>query len=243
MKTNFPLLLLIFVLIFTGCQKQTDKNETTEKKNTERNALTQKMQGNLTKEEIIKQFKEGNGNFLKHIKDDSSYKELLITTSTEGQFPKAIVLSCIDSRAPVEAIFDKNIGDVFTSRVAGNYADSGVIGGIEYACKVVGAKVIIVMGHTDCGAIKGACDNVEMGNLNYVIEELRPSVDSVKGYDNDRTSKNKEFVKSVTKKNVELTINKIRNQSKIISDLEKEGKVKLIGAVYNVADGNVDFLE
>ncbi len=230
------------VLLFTGCQKQTDKPETTDKQNKERNALTQEKQGNLTTEEIIQQFKAGNERFLMHIKDDSSYKELLITTATAGQFPKAIILSCIDSRAPAEDIFDKNIGDMFTSRVAGNYADSGVIGGMEFACKVSGAKVILVMGHTECGAIKGACDNVQLGNLTYVINELKPAVDSVKGYDNDRTSKNKEFVKSVTQKNVELTINKIRNQSKVISDLEKEGKVKFIGAIYNIATGKVDFL-
>lgn len=236
------ILLFASFLIICGCQKQEIKTEKKETNHKERNPMTEEKQGDLTKEEIIQQFKDGNDRFLKHIKEDSSYNELLVTTST-GQFPKAIVLSCIDSRAPVEAIFDKNIGDVFITRDAGNYADSGIIGGIEFACQISGAKVILVMGHTECGAIKGACDNVKLGNLTYVIEALKPAVDSTKGFENDRTSKNKDFVKAVTIENVLLTINKIRNQSKIISDLEKEGKVKFVGAIYNIATGKADFLD
>jgi len=236
--------LLIILLSLSGCQKSDTNIAVVDSINVKlkTEALTKEKQQNLTTDEIVNQFQQGNDRFLKKLSIYPNYLEQVKQTATQGQFPKAVILSCIDSRAPVEAIFDKTIGDLFTSRVAGNYADSGVIGGIEFACMVSGAKVIFVMGHTDCGAIKGACDNVELGNLTYVVEKIRPAVDSVKGFENERNSKNKKFVEEVTRMNVVLTMEKLRSQSSIITDLEKQGKVKIIGAIYHLDDGKVDFL-
>ncbi|MEO8446591.1 MAG: carbonic anhydrase family protein [bacterium] len=243
MTKLLPLFFLMMLISFSGCQKS-DTNtagvDSTSAK-LKREALTEEQQQNLSTDQIVSQFQKGNERFLKKLSIHPYYLELVQQTA-KGQFPKAVILSCIDSRAPVEAIFDKNIGDLFTTRVAGNYADSGVIGGIEFATMISGAKVIIVMGHTDCGAVKGACDNVELGNLTYVVDQIRPAVDSVKGFENERNSKNKKFVEEVSRKNVVLTMEKLRSQSSIITDLEKQGKVKIVGAMYHLEDGKVDFL-
>lgn len=242
-KLIYALLCLLFIQ--SGCskeqQKVTEPVSSEVKKNS--SALTQEKQTNLTIDEIIQQFKDGNERFLKGTTIQNDFHKQVEQTGSQGQFPKAIVLSCIDSRAPIEVLFDKGIGDIFGTRVAGNYADEGVIGGMEYACKVAGAKVIIVLGHSDCGAVKSACDNVKLGNITYVMDEIKPAVDSVKGFTEDRTSKDKEFVDEVTKKNVELTMKKILKDSEILTDLVKEDKVKVIGAIYDVKTGKVNFMK
>lgn len=249
MKTKLISVLFCLSILLNGCSK--DQQKVTEpvskdvSKDIRKNdsALTQEKQSNLTIDEIIQQFKDGNERFLKGTTIQNNFLKQVEQTGSQGQFPKAIVLSCIDSRGPIEVLFDKGIGDIFGTRVAGNYADEGVIGGMEYACKVAGAKVIIVLGHTDCGAVKSACDNVKLGNITYVMDEIKPAVDSVKGITEDRTSKNKEFVKEVTKKNVQLTMKKVLIESEILSDLEKEGKIKVIGGIYDVSTGKVEFLK
>lgn len=247
MKNSSKLIYVLLCLLFiqSGCSKEQQKVQEPVSSEVKKNemALTKEKQSNLTIDEIIQQFKDGNERFLKEVTIRHDYHKQIEQTGNQGQFPKAIVLSCIDSRAPAEVIFDKGIGDIFGTRVAGNYADEGVIGGIEYACKVAGAKVIIVLGHTDCGAVKSACDNVKLGNITYIMDEIKPAVDSVKGFDGDRTSKNKEFVKDVTKKNVQLTMKKILADSEILSELAKEDKIKVIGAVYDVITGKVEFLK
>ncbi len=244
MKKHLVVTLLMSSFLFFSCQKQETKPPESMNKETKTkdNVLTKEKQTGLTSDEIIQQFKDGNDRFLKGVTMQEDYLMQVEHTGKEGQFPKAIVLSCIDSRGPVEVICDKGIGDVFNTRVAGNYADLDVIGGIEYACKVVGTKVIIVMGHTDCGAIKSACDNVKLGNITEVMNMIMPAVDSVKGFDNNRNSKNKDFVNAVAKKNVELTSKKILANSKILSDLVIEGNLKIVGAIYNVSTGKIDFL-
>ena len=247
MKNSSKLIYVLLCLLFiqSGCSKEQQKVQEPVSSEVKRNdsALTKERQSNLTIDEIIQQFKDGNERFLKGTTIQNDFHKQVEQTGSQGQFPKAIVLSCIDSRAPAEVIFDKGIGDIFGTRVAGNYADEGVIGGIEYACKVAGAKVIIVLGHTDCGAVKSACDNVKLGNITYVMDEIKPAVDSVKGIPGERNSANKDFVKDVTKKNVQLTMKKILEDSEILSELAKEGKVKIIGAVYDVKTGKVEFIK
>ena len=247
MKNSSKLIYVLLCLLFiqSGCSKEQQKVQEPVSSEVKRNdsALTKERQSNLTIDEIIQQFKDGNERFLKGTTIQNDFHKQVEQTGSQGQFPKAIVLSCIDSRAPAEVIFDKGIGDIFGTRVAGNYADEGIIGGIEYACKVAGAKVIIVLGHTDCGAVKSACDNVKLGNITYVMDEIKPAVDSVKGIAGERNSANKDFVKDVTKKNVQLTMKKIFENSEILSELAKEGKVKIIGAVYDVKTGKVEFIK
>ena len=247
MKNSSKLIYVLLCLLFiqSGCSKEQQKVQEPVSSEVKRNdsALTKERQSNLTIDEIIQQFKDGNERFLKGTTIQNDFHKQVEQTGSQGQFPKAIVLSCIDSRAPAEVIFDKGIGDIFGTRVAGNYADEGIIGGIEYACKVAGAKVIIVLGHTDCGAVKSACDNVKLGNITYVMDEIKPAVDSVKGIAGERNSANKDFVKDVTKKNVQLTMKKILEDSEILSELAKEGKVKIIGAVYDVKTGKVEFIK
>ena len=160
-----------------------------------------------------------------------------------GQFPKAIVLSCVDSRVPVEDVFDRGIGDVFVTRNAGNFVNVDVLGGMEFACKVAGAKLILVMGHDDCGAVKGAIDNVKLGNLTAMLKNIRPSVKEVAQKLGEGTSADDEFVRKVTKQNVRDAIQNIRIQSPVLVDLEKQGDLKLVGAVYNMDSGAVEFIE
>jgi carbonic anhydrase len=159
-----------------------------------------------------------------------------------GQYPLAVVLSCIDSRAPAEFIFDSGIGDLFNARIAGNIADEDLVGSMEFACKVAGAKLVLVMGHTSCGAVKGACDQVQMGNLTGLLNKIRPAVDAVKDVPGERNSKNMQFVEAVAETNVRLTVQRIRELSTILSEMEKAGQIKLVGCVYELETGRVRFL-
>ena len=159
-----------------------------------------------------------------------------------GQYPHAIILSCIDSRAPAEIVFDTGIGDIFNARIAGNIADTDLVGSMEFACAVAGAKLVLVMGHTSCGAIKGACDHVEMGNLTSLLNKIEPAVASVRDVPGERNSKNKDFVEAVSEANVRLTVERIRELSPILRDLESAGKIQIAGSLYDVNTGRVRFL-
>jgi carbonic anhydrase len=160
--------------------------------------------------------------------------------SASGQFPVAVLLSCIDSRAPAETIMDLRIGDIFNTRLAGNVANPDALGGMEFACKLMGAKVVLVMGHTACGAIKGAIDNAELGNLTGLLAKIKPAV-AATVYNGERSSKNYAFVDAVARKNVELTIDEIRKNSPVLAGLESSGAIKITGSMYNLATGVVDF--
>ena len=161
-------------------------------------------------------------------------------TSDSGQYPMAAVLSCLDSRVPPEHVFDRGIGDLFVARVAGNFANTDILGSLEYACKVVGAKVILVLGHEDCGAIKSAIDNVKLGNITAMLRNLKSAVDSTRTT-GERNSKNKQFVHDVAVKNIAFTIKKIRTDSPILDTLEKAGKLKIIGGMYDLTNGKITF--
>ncbi len=162
--------------------------------------------------------------------------------TASGQYPLAVVLSCIDSRIPTELIFDQGIGDIFNARIAGNFVNPDILGSMEFACKLAGSKLVVVMGHTSCGAVKGACDHAELGNLTHLLSNITPAVDLVETKaDEDRSSKNRDFVNRVSTKNVELTIAKIREDSPVLAEMEQQGAIKIVGAMYHVENGSVDF--
>jgi carbonic anhydrase len=162
--------------------------------------------------------------------------------TARGQFPRAVILSCIDSRAPAEFIFDSGIGDLFNARIAGNIADEDLVGSMEFACKVSGAKLIVVMGHTSCGAIKGACDRVQLGNLTGLLDKIQPAVEAVRNVAGDRNSTNKEFVEAVAEANVRLVVKRIRELSPILRGMEEERKIGVVGSIYDLETGRARFL-
>src|SRR5262249_23426765 len=203
-------------------------------------ALTKAQRDRMTPDEIIQLMKRGNERFRKGQRTTQDYLAQQ-RASVKGQYPAAALLSCIDSRAPAETIMDLGIGDVFNARVAGNIANDDILGSIEFACQVAGAKVILVMGHTACGAIKGAIDRVQLGNLTGLLAKIQPAVDATT-YQGERSAKNYAFVDAVARKNVELTMAEIHRRSAIIAALETKSAVKIAGAMYNLESAAVDFL-
>ena len=202
-------------------------------------ALTKEERDKITPDEIIARGKKGNERFRSGKRKERDLLREQKNTA-KGQHPAAIVLSCIDSRAPVELILDLGIGDTFNSRVAGNIANEDILGSMEYACVVAGSKLVLVMGHTACGAIKGAIDQVQLGNLTGLLDKIRPAVESTQ-YDGDRTAKNFLFVNAVARKNVEWTMAGIRAGSSVLKGLEDKGDIKIAGAMYSVETGAVEF--
>jgi len=202
-------------------------------------ALSKGQRDKLTPDDIIKHMKMGNERFRKGKESPHDYLAQQ-KASAKGQYPAAVILSCIDSRAPAETIMDLGIGDTFNARVAGNVANDDILGSMEFACKVAGAKVVLVMGHTACGAIKGAIDNVQLGNLTGLLAKIQPAVEATQ-YQGERSAKNYGFVDAVARKNVELTIAEIHRRSAVLAELEKSGAIKIVGAMYNLETGAVDF--
>lgn len=205
-------------------------------------AQTKESQSALSQQEILEILKEGNNRFVNN-QSLNRYLQQQVEETSQGQFPYATVLSCIDSRVPVETVFDQGIGDLFSIRVAGNFVNDDILGSMEFACKLAGSKVIMVLGHTSCGAVKGACDNAELGHLTGLLEKIKPAVNAVKtpAEESLRNSKNIDFVDEVAVMNVSLTIDEIRNRSKVLAEMEREGEILLVGAMYNVASGKVTF--
>lgn len=203
-------------------------------------ALTKDMRDKLTPDQIIEMMKQGNERFRTGKMSPHDYLAQKRAT-VSGQYPAAVILSCIDSRAPAEIIFDVGIGDTFNARVAGNIENDDLLGSLEFACAVAGAKVVLVMGHTACGAIKGAIDGAQLGNLTGLLNKIKPAVNATH-YGGERTSKNGEFVDEVAKTNVRLTIGAIRERSDVLAGLEKDGKIKIVGSMYRLSGGSVDFL-
>ena len=199
-----------------------------------------KAQDLLTADSVLTEFKAGNARYIKGQLSEAHLTDR-IKKSTEGQFPKAYILSCVDSRVPAEQVFDQSLGDVFVGRVAGNIENEDQLGSMEYAAAVGGVKLIVVMGHEACGAVKSACDDVKLGNISALLQKIRPAVRSVEGYET-KTAKDKKFVTTVIKANVLKTIKDIRSRSEVLDGLEKAGKIKIVGAYYNLGSGKVDFL-
>jgi len=202
-------------------------------------ALTKAQRDKLTPDEIIELMKQGNQRFRLGKESPHDYLTQQKASAT-GQYPAAVILSCIDSRAPAETIMDLGIGDTFNARVAGNISNDDILGSMEFACKLAGAKVVLVMGHTACGAIKGAIDNAQLGNLTGLLGKIRPAVAATK-YQGERSATNYGFVDAVARTNVELTMADIRRRSSVLADLEKSGAIKIVGAMYNLDTGAVEF--
>jgi len=203
-------------------------------------ALTKEARDQLTPDQVIEILKQGNERFRTgkpHVHDYLAQKRATAT----GQYPAAAILSCIDSRAPAEIILDTGIGDTFNARVAGNIANDDLLGSLEFACAAAGAKAILVMGHTACGAIKGAMDNVELGHLTQLLEKLKPAV-AATAYAGERTSQNAAFVDAVAATNVRQTVADIRSRSGVLDGLAKRGKIAIVGSMYHLLGGRVEFL-
>src|SRR5688572_6591101 len=204
--------------------------------------LTKEMQAQLTPAKAIDLLKEGNKRFVNNLKINRNLLQQVNETS-DGQHPFATILSCIDSRTSAELIFDQGLGDIFSIRIAGNILNEDILGSMEFATKIVGTKVIVVLGHTKCGAIVGACNHVEMGNLTTLLNKIQPAIFSEKQTTANRTGSNITFVNNVTELNVRLTIDRIRRESPIIAELENSGSIQIIGGIYNVENGQVIFFE
>ena len=202
-------------------------------------ALTKAQRDGMTPEQIIEAMKRGNERFQKGERKPRNYLNEQ-KASAKGQYPAAVLLSCIDSRAPAEVIMDLGIGDIFNCRIAGNIENPDILGSMEFATKIMGAKVVLVMGHTSCGAIKGAIANVELGNLTGLLARVKPAVEATQ-YDGERTATNYAFVDKVARKNVELTLADIRRDSQVLNELESQHAIKIAGAMYNISTGAVDF--
>ena len=198
-------------------------------------ALTKEIQDSISPDKAVEMLKEGNQRFLdKNVQDRDLH--IQVQNTSDGQFPYAVVLSCIDSRVPVELVFDQGVGDIFSARVAGNIINEDILGSIEYACGVAGSKAILVLGHTKCGAVTSACKGVELGNITALLSKVKPAIANVQERDGEVE------VEEVTRANVHQSIKEIRDKSSILADLETEGKIKIVGAVYHVEDGRVTYL-
>jgi carbonic anhydrase len=208
------------------------------------NALTQtsESQAKITPETAVKMLKEGNDRFMNGKLLKRNFHEQVRQTSG-GQFPFAAIVSCIDSRIPTEVVFDQGIGDIFNARIAGNFVNEDILGSLEFACKLAGSKVILVMGHTSCGAVKGACDDAKLGNLTQMLAKIMPAVKAVETQeDEERSSKNLDFVNAVAVKNVVMTIDNIKSHSEVLNDMYQSGEIDIVGAIYDVKSGRVKFL-
>ncbi|TDT46118.1 carbonic anhydrase [Maribacter spongiicola] len=205
-------------------------------------AHTRETQATMTPKKSLDFLKEGNQRFQNNLKANRNLLEQVNDTS-EGQFPFATILSCIDSRVSAELVFDQGLGDIFSVRIAGNFVNEDILGSMEFGCKLAGTKLIVVLGHTSCGAIKGACDHARLGNLTALINKIEPAVDAVKEPTDEslRNSKNLDFVDRVAAKNVELTIENIRKHSPVLAEMEENDEVLIVGAMYDIATGEVDF--
>jgi carbonic anhydrase len=202
--------------------------------------LNKEMQAAITPSMAIEILKEGNKRFMNNLKANRNLLQQANETS-DGQHPFAVILSCIDSRTSAELIFDQGLGDVFSVRIAGNIINEDILGSMEFACKVAGSKVIVVLGHSKCGAVKGACDHVEMGNLTALLSKIQPAVYDEKSETENRNSSNADFVEKVASINVKRTVNAIMERSPILKEMIQNGEIGIIGGMHNITDGEVTF--
>ncbi len=204
---------------------------------------TKEEQSKLTPDAVISDLMAGNARFVAGENTAPKVAESRAATAT-GQYPKAVILSCLDSRVPVELVFDQEIGDIFVGRVAGNIENEDQLGSMEFATKLAGSKLVMVLGHSSCGAVKGACDGAKLGNVTALLSKIQPAVDAVEGFEPDqRNSKNSEFVAKVVEQNVRQTVADIRKGSEVLAELEKSGDIKIVGGVYDLASGKVTLLD
>src|ERR1035437_3179986 len=203
---------------------------------------TKETQNDLTPELALERLKEGNDRFVNNIK---AHRNLLqqVNETSSGQFPFATILSCIDSRTSAELIFDQGLGDVFSIRIAGNILNEDILGSMEFACKISGSKLIIVLGHTKCGAIEGACNNIVLGNITALLNKIKPAIEQETETKTERNVNNESFLKNVTVNNVFITVKKIKEQSSILHSMEQTKQIKIIGGLHDIDTGQVFFYE
>jgi carbonic anhydrase len=204
--------------------------------------LTKELQAQIAPSKALELLKEGNKRFVNNLKINRNLLQQANETS-EGQFPFAVVLSCIDSRTSAELIFDQGLGDIFSVRIAGNIINDDILGSMEFGCKVAGSKIIVVLGHTRCGAIKGACDHVEMGMLTGLLEKIKPAVEEEQTTKENRNSDNMEFVENVATLNVKRTVKLIQERSAILKELIDSGKLGIAGGIHDITTGEVTFYD
>lgn len=203
--------------------------------------LTVEEQFKLTPDTVIEVLKQGNEEFINNNLSIKNNPER-VRAAAKGQYPEAVILSCLDSRVPVEDIFHRGIGDIFVARVAGNIVNPDILGSLEYACKVSGSKLVVVLGHGLCGAIKSAIDDVKLGNITGLLDKIKPAVNQSKAkYKGEAKSSNPEFVNIVCHTNVELMVNEIHKYSPILKEMEDNGEIKIVGAIYDMYTGKVEF--
>jgi len=240
----FSAVLLSITLL--SCKENSEVSSKKQQSNNEKatitHVMTKEQQEALTPDQVLNEFIEGNKRFNT---GNSIPRDLSIQArkSAPGQYPKAVVLSCLDSRVPVEDVFDQGLGDIFVGRVAGNFVNEDLLGSMEFACKVAGAKLIVVMGHQHCGAVKGAIDDVKLGNITAMLAKIKPAVEMSKDFPGEKNSKNNEFVKHVSENNVKYAIQQIREKSPILKEMEDKGEIKIVGAFYRLTDGTLEFVK
>lgn len=207
-------------------------------------AHTKETQATMSPDKSLQTLKDGNKRFQENLKVSRDLMDQVNDTS-KGQFPFATILSCIDSRVSSELIFDQGMGDVFSVRIAGNFVNEDILGSMEFACKLAGTRLIVVLGHTACGAVKGACDNAKLGNLTTMLEKITPAVDAVKEPADSslRNSKNIDFVNTVSAMNVRMTMDRILAESEVLAEMNKNGEIKIVGGMYDIHTGAVNFYE
>lgn len=198
---------------------------------------TKDTQDKLSPNEALQMLIDGNARFIEDRKTNRNLKDQVLQTS-KGQYPFAVILGCIDSRVPVEIVFDQGIGDLFSARVAGNVVNNDVLGSLEYACKVAGSMVVMVLGHTKCGAVTAACNHVELGHITGLLDKIEPAMDVLKVDDKELTD---ELIEEVVLENIKQSIKQIRLQSPILKEMEDNGEIKIVGANYNVDTGEIEF--
>lgn len=254
-RINYWSFVLLISFLMASCGETQESNEPvntneevemTDPQTSQRDAdvnLTEAERDALLPADVVADFQGGNERFIKDSLTPRNRQGRVQATGA-AQYPKAMVLSCIDSRVPVEDIFDQGLGDLFVGRIAGNFADEEMLGSMEFATKVAGSKVIVVMGHEECGAIKSAIAGVELGNITAMLEHIDPAIEMTDNFPEDqRTVENKEYVDAVIKNNVIHTIQEIKDESSIIAEMAQNNEINIVGAVYNVQTGRVEWLQ
>ncbi|MCM4154886.1 carbonic anhydrase [Gramella sp. AN32] len=202
--------------------------------------INKEKQDKLTPSAVLNDLMDGNKRYMENKMHPRDYASQISKTSG-GQWPKAVVLGCIDSRVVVETVFDQGVGDLFVARVAGNFENVDILGSLEYSCKVAGSKLVMVLGHESCGAVKAACDHVELGNITQMLNNIKPAVEATetKG---ERNSENADFVAGVVENNVKLTLKRIREKSPILKEMEDNGEIDIVGGIYSISTGKVTLI-
>jgi carbonic anhydrase len=237
------LMLLMFGLVACNTKVKEETADQSQQIVTVKHITTAEEQAKLTPDGVLQEFIDGNNRFRTTDLTMRTHSEDVRKAATGGQYPKAMVLSCLDSRVPVEDVFDQGIGDVFVGRVAGNFVNTDLLGSMEFACKVAGAKLILVMGHQHCGAVKGAIDDVKLGNITNMLSNIKPAVVMSADFAGEKTSKNEAYVRQVAINNVKNTIAQIRKKSEILNEMEKKGEIKIVGAFYTLRTGELKFVD